>query len=44
MLALQIAAGMIEPDEAQIRAADMDGDGEVKSNDVIKILSKAAGM
>jgi hypothetical protein len=43
-LALQIAAGVIEPDKTQIQAADMNGDGRVRTNDAIQILRKAAEM
>ena len=44
ILALQIAAGVVEPDKIQSQAADINGDGEVKANDAIQILHKAAGM
>jgi hypothetical protein len=41
-LALQIAAGVIEPDKTQRQAADMNGDGRIRTNDAIQILRKAA--
>jgi hypothetical protein len=44
ILALRIAAGLVEPSEQQKRSADMNGDGEVKANDAISILRKAAGL
>jgi hypothetical protein len=44
LLALQIAAGVIEPDKTQSQAADMNGDGRVRTNDAIQILRKAAEM
>ena len=44
ILALRIAAGLMEPDEYQKQAADMNGDSEVRANDAILILRKAAGL
>jgi hypothetical protein len=44
ILALRIAAGLVEPSEQQKRSADMNGDGEVKANDAISILRRAAGL
>ena len=44
ILALRIAAGLVEPSEQQKRSADMNGDGEVRANDAISILRKAAGL
>jgi hypothetical protein len=43
-MALQIAAGIIEPDKTQSQAADMNGDGRVRTNDAIQILRRAAEM
>jgi len=44
ILALRIAAGLMEPTEYQKQAADMNGDGEIKANDAIVILREAAGL
>jgi hypothetical protein len=44
ILALRIAAGLMEPTEYQKQAADMNGDGEIKANDAIRVLRKAAGL
>jgi hypothetical protein len=43
ILALRIAAGLLEPTEYQRQAADMNGDGKIRSNDAILILRIAAG-
>ncbi len=44
LLALRIAAGIMEPTEYQKRAADMNDDGKIRSNDAMLILRKAAGL
>jgi thiol-disulfide isomerase/thioredoxin len=44
ILALRIAAGLMEATEYQKQAADMNGDGRIRSNDAILILRKAAGL
>ena len=44
MLALRIAAGLIEPSDYQKWAADMNDDGKIRSNDAMLILRKAAGL
>jgi N-acetylneuraminic acid mutarotase len=44
MLALRIAAGLMEPTDYQKWAADMNDDGKIRSNDAMLILRKAAGL
>ncbi|MBM3239750.1 T9SS type A sorting domain-containing protein [Candidatus Poribacteria bacterium] len=44
MLALRIAAGLMEPSDYQKWAADMNDDGKIRSNDAMLILRKAAGL
>jgi len=44
MLVLQITAGLITPTNYQLWAADMNNDGQVKSNDATLILRIAAGL
>ena len=44
ILALQIAAELMEPTEYQNQAADMNGDGRIRANDAILILRKAVGL
>ena len=44
ILALRIAAELMEATDAQECAADMSDDGRIRSNDAILILRKAAGL
>ena len=44
LLALRIAAGLMEPTDYQKWAADMNGDGRIRANDALLILRKAAGL
>ena len=44
IIALQIAAGLKEPNDYEKVAADMTGDGKILANDAIKILQAAVGL
>ena len=44
LLALRIAAGLMEPTDYQKWAADMNSDGRIRANDALLILRKAAGL
>ena len=44
LLALRIAAGLMDPTDYQKWAADMNGDGRIRANDALLILRKAAGL
>jgi hypothetical protein len=44
IIALQIAAGLREPNDYEKIAADVNGDGKIRSNDAIKILQMAVGL
>ena len=44
IIALRIAAGLIQPTAQQQNAADVDNDGQVTSGDAILILRQAAGL
>ena len=44
LMALRIAARLVEPDTLDVASGDVDGDGEITVADALKILRAAVGL